>query len=266
VTAGRDGHIWDEKEGRIPVNSERIKGIVKTALPRIAVLYAILLLFPVEYRLTRLATVLGALVIWVAALLLWWRNKRLRVALAIPVALVLVLLVLPGRDARTSALRADYLTALKVYGHARYVWGGESPAGIDCSGLVRKGLVWGHILNGVQTVNGRSIRKGISLWWTDCSAKALRDGYRELTVPLFDAESVNETDPAGLAEGDLAVTRDGVHVMGYIGGRTWMAADPDLKKVVQLTVPADNPWFRVPVVLLRWRVLEEKETRTNPST
>lgn len=31
----------------------------------------------------------------------------------------------------------------------------------------------------------------------------------------------------------------------------------DLKKVVQVAVPAENLWFQVPVTLIRWKVLAE---------
>lgn len=188
----------------------------------------------------------------------------MQIALLAPITLAAVCLLLPSREASPTTLRADYVTMLKAYGHARYVWGGESPLGIDCSGLVRKGMVWGQIINGIRTFNGGPIRDGVWLWWTDFTAKALQDGYRNLAVPLFKSESVNKADQNSLAEGDLAVTSDGIHVMVYIGDRTWMEADPDLKRVVQQTVPAQNRWFRVPVTLMRWQVLREKETRTSP--
>ena len=234
------------------MHADRARGIARAALPRLLVLYGVLLLFPVEYRVTRLLTLLGGCSIWGVSLFLWWRNRRVRIPLLALAALVVLLLAMPGRRVSPVALRADYMAALELYGHARYVWGGESPLGIDCSGLVRKGLVWGQVLNGLRTLNGTPVRNGLWLWWHDCSAKALRDGYRGFTSLLFSAGSINAIDCGLLEMGDLAVTADGIHTMVYVGDRTWMEADPDLRKVVKVTVPTENPWFKAPVVLVRW--------------
>ena len=233
----------------------RVREMARATLSRLLVLYTVLLLFPVEYRVTRLLTVLGACSIWGMTLFLWWRNRRRRVFLLGGLVLAALLLAMPGRRVSASALRADYMAVLRVYGHARYVWGGESPLGIDCSGLVRKGLVWGQALNGLRTLNGTPLRNAVLLWWHDCSARALRDGYRGLTSPLFTVGSINGIDYGALELGDLAVTVDGVHTMAYVGNRTWMEADPDLGRVVEVTVPTENPWFKIPVVLVRWQAL-----------
>jgi len=238
-------------------NTDRAKEIARKALPQLVVLYAILVLFPIEYRATRLLLLLGGLAIWGGALFVWWANRRVRIPLLCVAALAILLLAMPGRRVSPTALRTDYLAALKLYRHTRYVWGGEGLLGIDCSGFVRKGLIWGQALNGLRTLNGAPIRRAVSLWWHDCSAKALRDGCRDLTVPLFEAGSINETDCGDLQPGDLAVTANGVHVMVYVGDRTWAEADPDLKRVVEVTVPTENRWFTVPVVLMRWRVLSD---------
>ncbi len=65
-----------------------------------------------------------------------------------------------------------------------------------------------------------------------------------------------------LAPGDIAVTPDGVHVLAYLGDGEWMEADPGLGKVIRARVPADdNPWFKAPVQVLRWRELEDASDR-----
>ncbi len=51
-----------------------------------------------------------------------------------------------------------------MYQGVRYVWGGEGLLGIDCSGLVRKGLVWSQLNLGIRTLNGKPIRDAIGLW------------------------------------------------------------------------------------------------------
>ena len=187
-------------------------------------------------------------------------GRWVRFALLGVAATAVVLVALPGRAPDPAALRTDYRRGLSVYGDARYVWGGESPIGVDCSGLVREGLVLGEFLNGVRTLNGTPIRDALSLWWHDASAQALGDGY--MTQPLGRYDSVNDI-PAGVAAtGDLAVTTDGVHVLVYVGEQTWMEADPSVGRVISEQVPSDNAWFKTPVVLVRWDVLAGEDGGT----
>jgi cell wall-associated NlpC family hydrolase len=142
---------------------------------------------------------------------------------------------------------------LRGYEGTRYVWGGENRLGIDCSGLVRKALVNANVSEGVRSLNPSALRTAISLWWNDCSARALGEGHRELTQHLFDASSINQLDFAKLQSGDLAVTDDGVHVLAYLGEGNWIEADPDMRRVLVLSVPSTNTWFDTPVRLMRWR-------------
>jgi cell wall-associated NlpC family hydrolase len=72
-------------------------------------------------------------------------------------------------------LRTAYLRDLRRYEGTSYVWGGESPLGIDCSGLVRRGLIDTNIRLGVQRFSPLSLRRAASLWWHDCTAQALGD-------------------------------------------------------------------------------------------
>lgn len=60
--------------------------------------------------------------------------------------------------------------------------------------------------------------------------------------------------------GDFAVTSDGVHVMAYIGDQTWLEADPDVKKVIKVKAPSDNPWFSEPVNVMRWAQFAQTNT------
>ena len=238
------------------MNQPRKPARVRRAITWLAVLYVILLVFPEGWRATRILAITGGVALWGGALGLAWGRTGVRVALlALPV-LVLTALGFPGRTVGVAGLRDDYRRALRLYRFTPYIWGGENVFGIDCSGLVRKGLVWGQILNGLRTANGHPVRDAVTLWWHDCSARALRDGYRAQTRPLFRADSVSAIDAQRLDVGDLAVTADGVHVMVYVGDRMWTEADPGLRRVVTLTAPADNHWFNVPVVVVRWRVLD----------
>ena len=167
---------------------------------------------------------------------------------------------LPGRSVDPGQLAADYSRGLRIFRGVGYVWGGEGLLGIDCSGLVRKGLVWGQLWHGLRTLNGRPIRDAITLWWHDSSARALRDGYRGWTTELFRNNTIVGADATRLKTGDLAVTTDGIHVMAYLGSQTWIEADPDVHKVIEIVLPTDNQWFNVPVVFVRWRWLGAPES------
>jgi hypothetical protein len=95
----------------------------------------------------------------------------------------------------------------------------------------------------------------MTLWWHDSSAMALRDGYRGWTAELFRGDTVTGADASRLRAGDLAVTADGVHVMAYLGSQTWIEADPDAHKVIEVVLPTDNQWFKTPAVFVRWKWL-----------
>src|SRR5688500_9258400 len=124
----------------------------------------ILSLWPIEYRTTRAAFILLLFLTWMGALILWWRKKLLRTALIVVAALPISALCLPGQTAAPDILAEDYTRALRSFRGVRYVWGGENHLGIDCSGLVRKALVWGLVSNGVRTLNGKPLRDPLDLW------------------------------------------------------------------------------------------------------
>ena len=224
------------------------------------VLLALLLLFPIANRATRVLTVIGIALVWGGALVVCKRHRVARTFLLLISVAVFSLFLMPGRSADTNALRADYCRGLQLYIGDRYVWGGEGYFGIDCSGLVRKGLVWGQLISGVRGMNGGPLRNAIALWWHDCSAKELLGGFRGWTRVLFTSSSIDETDHSTLQPGDLAVTADGAHVLAYLGKATWIEADPIIGKVVEVSVPTENPWFNQPVVFIRWSWLEDRRS------
>lgn len=233
------------------MDAERHRPKLRKALWTAALAYLALLLFPIENHLTRFLSVAG-LFILSAGVVLRGRPTRL---LTIPaLVLAVALFCLPGRPA-TLSLRTDYCAALRLFRHTPYVWGGENLLGVDCSGLVRQGMVWAQLANGLRTGNGTLLRGGLWLWGHDCSARDLGQSWRGQTQRLFSAESLNVTDYARLLPGDLAVTSGGVHVLVYLGEQTWYQADPGYRNVLSLTVPNRDGWFKEPVVLLRWTVL-----------
>jgi NlpC/P60 family protein len=215
--------------------------------------------FPINVGLIRLLLLIAVPVLAIGACILLWSRKWLR---WLPVALLILplgFLLAPGHGHDTEQRRKRYVAALRRYEGTRYVWGGENRFGIDCSGLVRRGLIDANLREGVLTVNPRPVRAAGDLWWHDCSAKALKDGYRNWTRLLFTAPAINDIAPGRLAPGDIAVTSNGVHVLVYLGEDQWMQADPGPGNVVRQSVPVETGrWFETPVHVLRWRQLDER--------
>jgi hypothetical protein len=215
-------------------------------------------LYPVSNRWSRLLSVSLFVAVWFGALALFWRKPAVRWTLLTLTALAGALLLGPGRSLPSAqTMRDDYLKGLRRYDGVTYFWGGENPRGIDCSGLVRRGLIDALFLRGVSTFHPGLTRESLSRWWKDCTAKALGKGEPPLTTHILDAPSINALPHDQIMAGDLAVTADGIHVLAYLGDLTWIEADPAIRKVVQVKVPsADNAWFQTPVRVVRWRILQ----------
>ncbi len=181
------------------------------------------------------------------------RRKRLAagVTAALVVAVVAVA-VWPAPAAPPPGFADTLVASLRRYEGTPYYWGGEKASGIDCSGLIRRGLMDACVTEGWK--NPALWRRAAELWWHDSSARALRDGYRGWTRRLGTADSIRTADESLLQPGDLAVTENGVHVLAYLGGGTWIQADPGAGRVIALPASAENGWFAKPVVLLRWAV------------
>jgi len=216
-----------------------------------------LILLPVGYWASRVCLVVASAALWIGGTFLLRRRRALALAVFITGLTVVGWLCVPGRAGDPDVLRQSYVRCLIKYEGTRYVWGGENRLGIDCSGLVRKGLILANIKTGARTLNPRLVRAGLDLWWHDCTAKALRDEYRAYTMRLKQAQSINDIPPESVLPGDLAITSDGSHVLAYLGGKTWIEADPNEMKVIIVEIPSDNMWFNTPVHLVRWSQLLE---------
>lgn len=203
-------------------------------------------------KLALLACLAGA---WLGLVILTWQRRRLRpVVLVLPV-LAAIPFLLPGGAIHGDELREDYVRRMSGYEGTKYFWGGESPRGIDCSGLPRRALRDALVSYGVRHLNGRAFRCFLEQWWFDASAKALGEGYRDYTVPLGTTGTIQKMTYEGLVPGDLAVTADGIHILAYLGDGVWIQADPGIGAVASLPGrTAGNSWFDTPVTTHRWRL------------
>ena len=217
-----------------------------------------LALFPVSSRMTRVASLVLTFVVWFGLIALLWRRRALRFGLLGITLLLGGFLFMPSRGTPgTDVLRADYLAGLQRYEGVKYYWGGENSRGIDCSGLIRRGLIDALARRGIRTFDAGLVRRAIDLWWHDCTARALGEEQRGVTARLLETPSVNTLDHSKILPGDLAVTANGVHIMAYLGDHRWIEADPGIGRVITVNAPStDNPWFQSPMNIVRWSVLQ----------
>lgn len=217
-------------------------------------LWIILLIYPISYGILRLAIVILSFLVWLGAIYLLWDKKLIRLSCLSIAFIVSAISILPGYNPDGNSLREAYVQALNYYEGSPYVWGGESKVGIDCSGLVRQGLINANFQQGFLTFNPKLIRQSFSLWWYDASAQALGEEYKDFTKLLYDADSINKLNYTKIRQGDIAVTKDGIHTLAYIGNNIWIEADPNYQKVIKVKVPKpNNIWFTLPVKILEWQ-------------
>jgi len=230
----------------------------------VGILLLVALLLPVRFGMMRLGMVTGALLFWAGGLYLFWKRPVLRVLFLAPAGLAALLAVAPGRPVDQAQLRSSYLEALQSYAGTPYVWGGETHLGIDCSGLIRSGMMEACLTEGVLTANADLIREAAAMWWFDSSAKALGEEYQGRTRYVFQGESLNELDYSKVMPGDVAVTSGGAHTLAYLGNKTWIESDPGPMKVVAVKAPSKSGWFVQGVRVMRWSRLDESATALAP--
>ncbi|RYG73067.1 hypothetical protein EON80_03575 [bacterium] len=165
----------------------------------------------------------------------------------------------PAQPVDSGQLRKQYVRSMRAYRETPYVWGGENGRGIDCSGLMRRGMIDALLAEGWADRNPALWREAGVIWWKDCSAREMKNGFSGRIEPVFEVRSLNTLSDQRLQMGDLAVTKSGVHVLAYVGDGTWIQADPNLanggNKVIETKAPSKNGWFGQRVVICRWKDL-----------
>lgn len=222
-------------------------------------LFVVLWVYPIGNKLLRLTNLASGVVFFAGSLWFWWGKKQVRYPILAVGGILLALVLLPSRDVSVVSLQQRYTQALDRYQGTLYVWGGENRRGIDCSGLVRQGMVDATFSEGLATLNGKLIRQSLALRWFDCSAEALKDEYRGFAKKLGETKALHQHDHADLQPGDFAITSDGVHALAYLGNETWIEADPGTHKVILAKKGDANPWLARPVALMRWSMLAKNE-------
>ncbi|MEM8600744.1 MAG: NlpC/P60 family protein [Bacteroidota bacterium] len=216
----------------------------------------VLLVLPVRTTLVRAALLVGSSTALGLALSLAPRLVRRGLGAAGVVASLWFLLPIGG-SANPDRVRSTYIAYVESRLDTRYVWGGETHLGIDCSGLVRLPLASALLREGLRTGDFGALTRAARLWWFDASAAELGRSYGGQTASIGTFTSTKAVPADTLAPGDFVVTTDGRHAMVYAGGVRWIEADPALEHVVELDARTDdNAWLRLPVQVMRWRVLE----------
>lgn len=211
---------------------------------------------PINDTFNRVLLLAGILGLWVTVMETLWKQDALRLIwISLPITAA-ILFMLPGQAA-VGDLQLRYIEQLRTFKNVPYHWGGESRRGIDCSGLPRRALRQAMRHEGLANGDGSLLRLAFQHWWQDASAQNLSVGIRELTIPLGVTGKISGLDTSTLLPGDLAVTRNGIHLIVYLGDNLWIQADPSQGKVAIEHAQQDlNPWFDNQVSMHRWRCLQ----------
>ncbi len=155
-------------------------------------------------------------------------------------------------------IRSRFLTDARGYMGTRFVWGGETGGGIDCSGLARAAFVRSCLRESLRAGDGALLLRTVRFWWFDIGAVDLGHERDDMTVRIGEVPNLRDFDGSGVRPGDMAVSIEHRHILIYSGGGQWIEADPGRGEVIELS-PEDDPehlYFTVPVVFVRWTALD----------
>ena len=189
-----------------------------------------------------------------------------------PIVIFLVMVsvwyVLDNKPFDTDMLRVSYRTRLNDFVGVKYVMGGESSVGIDCSGLARTALWQSMIRQGLKEVNPKLLGPMLwNFWWRDLSVQDILNGKYGYTEKIGQASKLAGYNNKKLKIGDMAVVGSTSQVLIYMGEDKWIEANPDDKKVVinKADAHSKRPYFNMNTILIRWRVFDAKDSKNSES-
>ncbi len=215
----------------------------------------VLVLQPIGSGLLRRTLVAALTLAQLCLVRLLWSSFHLGKVLGLAVSVTCALVILAEMPAEETLPRDLLVERLRSFEGSRYVWGGECGRGIDCSGLVRRGMIESTLQAAWQETSPGRLRQALAIWWSDASARHMGAGYDGRFEPILEDRRVRELEDHEVEPGDLAVTLDGRHVMAALGDGRWIQAEPRAGRVVINDRRDDLHWFRTPVRVLRWRAL-----------
>src|SRR5262245_5411241 len=113
---------------------------------------------PIVNTVKKATLVICVIGIWVVGAAILWNKKAARLVILAIGIIPMLFLSMPGYRYDKALLRQEYVNELSKYENVNYVWGGEKRSGIDCSGLIRAGLINANIRQGIIRLNPRLVR------------------------------------------------------------------------------------------------------------
>lgn len=199
--------------------------------------------------MTKLAVLFGLAMAVLGLGLLARRHRGARVVAAVVGVVGLIVALAPVRtDGDT--LQAQMVDEVRRFEGVPYAWGGESPRGIDCSGLPRAARRAAAMHLAVTRFDPGLVRTAIVAWFVDVPAKGFLAGRG--TVEIARAKRAELLPKALLRPGDLLCTADGTHVMVVLDENTVIEADPLPNRVIVAPMSdLKNPWMKTGIVAVR---------------
>ena len=198
-------------------------------------LLAIIFIYPVRTTSIRLAIILLALFPYAYLHIILWRKHHIGKAL---LGLSAIILIWALSSYQLKPINpSHFINHLQSFEDTKYVWGGETSRGIDCSGLIRQAMLRSYLSSG-------RIGSAFQVWFLDCPAKNFAVQYKDLFAAVVDSGTINTLDHSLLNPGAIAVTKNGLHILAYLGNEQWIQASPNDKKVISKHHLAEDPWFQ----------------------
>ena len=216
--------------------------------------YCVIIISPIRTKLISLFILFSPITYLLVLLFILRKKLILKIIGSIVIVFTIILFSLKNRCVSIEEIRNTYVIELIKYENTRYVWGGENINGIDCSGLVRKGMINALFKLGVRNLSSKYLYEAFKIYINDFSAKSIKEEYKNMFTKLLEIDNLNTFDHSQIMAGDILVTSNGVHTFAYVGNNKWIQADPGSNKVIVEAAPSkNNQWYEMKSVILRWK-------------